>query len=143
MNKKVIIALVAVLVVAVGAIVWVLASNNDPVPVVNNGEQNEENVKNPDGENNEELDEGVLPNTITKSGIIKSTGKNKVVINGENGKEITIYITEDTEIYGPDGMERTLDDLTVGTDITVDIDGNEYDNNDTKFDALIIYIAGK
>lgn len=143
MNKKVIIALVAVLVVAVGAIIGVLALNNDPLPVVNNGEENQDVVKDPDGENSGGEDEGILPNVITKSGIIKSTGKNKVVINGENGKEITIYITKETKIYGPDGMERTLEDLTVGTDITIDIDGEEFNNDDTKFDALTIYIAGK
>lgn len=144
MNKKVIIALSVVLVLAIGGIIWVLTSDNEPVlPTVNNGQENQEDVKNQNDEISNDENTGVLPNTITKTGIIKETGKNKVIINGENGKEIIIYVTEDTEIYGPDGAERAFEYLSVGTDITVDIDGNEYDNEDTKFDAMIIYIAGK
>ena len=143
MNKKVIIALSVVLVLAIGAIIWVLTSDNEPVlPTVNNGQENQEE-QNPNEEINNDENTGVLPNTITKTGIIKEIGKNKVIINGENGKEITIYVTEDTEIYGPDGGERKFEDLSVGVDITIDIDGNEYDNEDTKFEAMIIYIAGK
>ena len=145
MNKKVIIALSVVLVLAVGAIIWVLCMDTNPaLPTGNNAEQNQEEVKDP---NNEEvIDEGntgTVPNIISKTGIIKSTGKNKVIINGENGKEITIYMTKDTEIFGPDGAPRTFEDLKVGVDITADIDGNEFDNEDTKFDAMIIYISGK
>ena len=144
MNKKVIIALSAVLVLAVGGIAWILTSEDEPVlPTVNNGQDVEEQDNKVDEELNNEENLGVLPNTITKTGIIKEVGKNKVIINGENGKEITIYVTEDTKIYGPDGAERPFEDLSVGTDITIDIDGNEFDNEDSKFDAMIIYIAGK
>ena len=144
MNKKVIIALSVVLVLAIGGIIWVLCMDNEPnLPVLNNGEQNQEEVKDSNKDKNDEENVGNLPNIISKTGIIKSTGKNKVIITGENNKDITIYITEDTEIYGPDGAERTIEALTVGVDITADIDGNEYSNDDTKFDAMIIYISGK
>ena len=141
MNKKVIIALSVVLVLAIGGIVWVLCTADEPkLPTVNNDVESQEEVKN-DGE--EITDEGVLPNIISKTGIIKEVGKNKVIINGENGKEITIYVTEKTEIYGPDGAPRVFEDLTIGTDITIDIDGEDYTNEDTKFEAMIIYISGK
>lgn len=144
MNKKVIIALVAVLVISVGAIVYVLCSNNEPnLPVVNNGEQNQGEVKNPDNLDGEDENKGTVPNVITKSGLIKSIGKNYITISGGNGKDVKIYITSETKIYGPDGAERKFENLSVGNDITVDIDGNEYTETDTKFDAMIIYVSGK
>lgn len=144
MNKKVIIALSVVLVLAVGAIILVLRMDNDPtLPVVNKDDQNQEEVKNPDEEVNNEENKGTIPNIISKTGIIKETGKNKVIITGEKEREITIYITDETKIYGPDGGEREFSDLSVGIDITVDIDGDEFEKEDTKFDAMIIYISGK
>lgn len=144
MNKKVIIALVAVLVISVGAIIYVLCSDNEPnLPVVNNGEQNQGEVKNPDNFDDEDENKGTVPNVITKSGLIKSIGKDYVTINGGNGKEVKIYITDETKIYGPDGSEKKFEELVVGKDITVDINGDEYVETDTKFEAMIIYVSGK
>jgi len=144
MNKKVIIALVAVLVISVGAIIYVLCSNNEPnLPVVNNGEQNQGEVKNPENLDGEDENKGTVPNVITKSGLIKSIGKDYITMNGGNGKEVKIYITKDTKIYGPDGAEKKFEDLKVGVDVTVDIDGDEYSETDTKFEAMIIYVSGK
>lgn len=144
MNRKVIIALVAVLVISVGAIIYVLCSDNEPnLPVVNNGEQNQGEVKNPDNFDDEDENKGTVPNVITKSGLIKSIGKDYVTINGGNGKEVKIYITDETKIYGPDGSEKKFEELVVGKDITVDINGDEYAETDTKFEAMIIYVSGK
>lgn len=144
MNKKVIIALVAVLVISVGAIVYVLCSNNESnLPVINNGEQNQDEVKNTENLDGEDENKGTVPNVITKSGLIKSIGKDYITMNGGNGKEVKIYITKDTKIYGPDGAEKKFEDLKVGVDVTVDIDGDEYSETDTKFDAMTIYISGK
>lgn len=144
MNKKVIIALVAVLVISVGAIIYVLCSDNEPnLPVVNNGEQNQGEVKNLDDFEDDDENKGTVPNVITKSGLIKSIGKDYVTINGGNGKEVKIYITDETKIYGPDGSEKKFEELAVGKDITVDINGDEYAETDTKFEAMIIYVSGK
>lgn len=144
MNRKVIIALVAVLVISVGAIIYVLCSDNEPnLPVVNNGEQNQGEVKNSDDFEDEDENKGTVPNVITKSGLIKSIGKDYVTINGGNGKEVKIYITDETKIYGPDGSEKKFEELAVGKDITVDINGDEYAETDTKFEAMIIYVSGK
>ena len=144
MNKKVIIALVAVLLISLGAILYVLCFNNEPnLPAVNNGEQNQDEVKNPENLDGEDENAGTIPNIITKSGLIKTIGKDYITMNGGNAKEVKIYITKDTKIYGPDGAERKFEDLTVGTDVTVDIDGDEYSETDSKFDAMTIYISGK
>lgn len=144
MNKKVIIALVAVLVISVGAIIYVICSNDEPnLPVVNNGEQNQGEVKNPSDFDDEDENKGTVPNVITKSGLIKSIGKDYVTINGGSGKEIKIYITDETKIYGPDGAEKKFEELDIGNDITADIDGDEYSETDTKFNAMIIYVSGK
>lgn len=144
MNKKVIIALSVVLLLSVGAIIWVLCQDTGPnLPVVNDDELAQNEVKNPDEGGEEVKTPGVIPNVITKSGLIKSIGKDNIVISGENDKNIKIYITDDTEIYGPDGKERTFKDLKVGVDITADIDGDEFSDSDKAFDAMIIYIAGK
>lgn len=144
MNKKVIIALVAVLVISVGAIIYVLCSDNEPnLPVVNNGEQNQGEVKNSDDFEDDDENKGTVPNVITKSGLIKSIGKDYVTINGGNGKEVKIYITDETKIYGPDGSEKKFEEVAVGKDITVDINGDEYAETDTKFEAMIIYVSGK
>lgn len=139
MNKKVVIALVAVAVVLVGAIIWVVCINKPAeVPAVNGEIENNEEVKNPD-----ETVSVPIPNVITKAGFIKEIGKNKVIINSADDKKVTVYITEDTKIYGPDGAEKELEDLKAGNYITIDIDGDEYKAEDTKVDALVIYISGK
>ena len=140
MKKKIIASILAAVTMAT-CVCSAVACNQEKEPTneVVSPTINQE-VKN-DGE--EINDEGVLPNIISKTGIIKEVGKNKVIINGENGKEITIYVTEETEIYGPDGAPRAFEDLTVGTDITIDIDGEDYTNEDLKFEAMIIYISGK
>ena len=144
MNKKVIIALVAVLLISLGAIIYVLCFNNEPnLPAVNNGEQNQDEVKNPENLDGEDENAGTIPNIITKSGLIKTIGKDYITMNGGNAKEVKIYITKDTKIYGPDGAERKFEDLKVGVDVTADIDGDEYSETDTKFDAMTIYISGK
>ena len=144
MNKKVVIALVAVLVISVRAIVYVILASNEPVnPVLKDGELIQEGVKNPGNLDGEDENKGTVPNVITKSGLIKSIGKDYITVNGGSGKEVKIYITKDTKIYGPDGAEKKFEDLKVGVDVTVDIDGNEYSETDTKFDAMIIYVSGK
>ena len=68
MNKKVIIALVAVLLISLGAIIYVLCFNNEPnLPAVNNGEQNQDEVKNPENLDGEDENAGTIPNINTKS----------------------------------------------------------------------------
>ena len=145
MNKKVIIALVAVLVIAVGAIVYVIFASNDPVnPVLNDGQLGSQtDVEKKPNDLDENENGGTVPNIISKSGLIKSLGDDYITVNGGKNKEIKIYVTKDTKIYGPDGSERKFKDLAVGNDITADIDGNEYSETDTKFEAMTIYVSGK
>ena len=144
MNKKVIIALVVVLLISVGAIVYVILASNEPVnPVLKDGQLGQTEVKVNEDLDSEDENKGTVPNVITRSGLIKSIGKDYITMNGGDSKEVKIYITKDTKIYGPDGAEKKFEDLKVGVDVTVDIDGNEYSETDTKFDAMIIYISGK
>ena len=144
MNKKVIIALVVVLLISVGAIVYVILASNEPVnPVLKDGQLGQTEVKVNEDLDGEDENKGTVPNVITRSGLIKSIGKDYITMNGGDSKEVKIYITKDTKIYGPDGAEKKFEDLKVGVDVTVDIDGNEYSETDTKFDAMIIYISGK
>jgi len=145
MNKKVgiTIGIFAVVVAGVGLLGWWLSKDKPvdiPEEVLNSQEPNEEVEK-----NNEDKYVGApLPNIINRAGTIKKVKSSSVIINGPDDTDVTIFITEDTKIYGPDGKEKVINELEEGMYITVDIDGDKVENNsEEKFDALIIYISGK
>lgn len=147
MNKKVLIG-VSVGVVVIGLVVGgtVMFSMRDK-PVSNNENEIKNKVSSMEYEtpDNEEFVGVPVPNIINRGGTINKVKKNKVVINGPEDEDITIYIDKNTEIFGADGSEKEITDLTVGMYIDVEIDGDLRDENDPddEFDAMTIYISGK
>lgn len=138
MNKKVIIALVAVVVVLIAAIIGVIYVNKPNEAPVGNGQ-----IESGENENNKDVLIKPIPNIITRAGTIKEVKANKVIINGTDEEKITVYITENTKIFGPDGAEKKLEELSAGMYITVDTDGDVYKLEDKKIEALTIYVSGK
>ncbi|MBQ8044592.1 MAG: hypothetical protein IJ272_10710 [Clostridia bacterium] len=146
MNKKVGIGIgIFATVGIVGGLLGWWLSRSEPVDLGKDFSE-QPNLEILENENNDEEYVGnPVPVIINRAGTIKKVKKSYVVINGPEDEDISIYIDDDTEIYGPDGSEKNIDDLKVGMYITVDIDGDLRDSDapNDEFDAMIIYISGK